>query len=308
MARHRGLVATLARMQREAQRAEAARARAVARSVRNDQRAQAAAARARVADERQRQRMHAAARTAEAAEDTAELERTVAALNGVLAATLNVDDFLDLETLKQPPQLPYFDPAVAGPLGPPPRLEDYLPPPLSGTGRLFGGATRHAEQTRQAHAAYAQRAAAYQAEVQQHAARLDAARRQYDAEVARLTAEHQQWVADVESLQRGLAAGHPDAVVRYLDLVLERASYPDGFPHSWRLAYTPGTRQLAVEYELPHVDVVPTVKTYRYVKSTDSVTETARPQAQIRSLYTSVIAQTALRVVHELLEADRAGQ
>ena len=104
-----------------------------------------------------------------------------------------------------------------------------------------------------------------------------------------------------------MAARQPEAVVRYLDLVLEAAEYPDGFPHSWRLAYAAASGHLAIEYELPQMDVVPNDKAYKYVKSSDTITPSARPATQIRSIYAEVLRQTALRVVHEVLEADRGG-
>ena len=104
-----------------------------------------------------------------------------------------------------------------------------------------------------------------------------------------------------------LAARQPEAVVRYLDLVLEAAEYPDGFPHSWRLAYAAASGHLAIEYELPQVDVVPGDKAYKYAKGTDTITPSARPATQVRSIYAEVLRQTALRVVHEVLEADRGG-
>ena len=72
----------------------------------------------------------------------------------------------------------------------------------------------------------------------------------------------------------------------------------------FKLAYVPESRQLVCEYELPTKDVVPTVKSYRYVKATDSITETERPGSQVKSLYASVVAQTTLRTVHELFSAD----
>ena len=51
--------------------------------------------------------------------------------------------------------------------------------------------------------------------------------------------------------------------------------------------------------------VVPTVKQHRYVKARDAVEESARPTTQIRALYASVVAQTTIRTLHELFEADR---
>ena len=92
-----------------------------------------------------------------------------------------------------------------------------------------------------------------------------------------------------------------------MDLVFTASPYPDGFPQHWRIAYVPGSRQLVVEYDLPALDVVPTAKAYRYVKASDSITETSRPATQIKAQYASVIAQTVLRVVDEIFEADRMG-
>lgn len=307
MARRQGFVATVARMQREAERARAARERDAARAARDVQRARAARARERLADHKERARLYAASRAEDVAADNAQLESEVAALENVLASTLDVDDFLNLEALKQPLSLPRFDPSVAGSERPAPQLEHFLPAAPSGLSRAFGGKARHQERVQQAHAAFEQATAAHQVQMRAHAARLDAARRDHDAEARRLTDQHREQTEQVVELQRGLAAGLPEAVVGYFDLVLEAARYPEGFPHAWRLAYSPESRQLAVEYELPARAVIPAAKAYRYVKSSDTVNTVARPQAQVRALYTSVVAQIAIRVVHEILESDRAG-
>lgn len=304
MARRRGVLATIVQLQREAERDRERRAQAALRAQRAGERAAAAQSRAHMQDQRLRERLYAEDRAREAADDTAELDRQVEALETVLAATLHVDDYLDLEALKQAPQQPVFDPAVVGLPPPPPLLADFLPAAPSGIGRVFGGA-KHAEQTQQRQRDYEQAVQAHQAQIRQHTDRLETARRQHAAETARVLQEHQGHVGEVCALQRGLATGDPHAVVRYLDLVLEAAEYPEGFPHRWRMTYTPESRQLVIEYELPPLDVVPAAKAWKYVKSSDSITATARPATQARAMYAGVVMQTALRVVHEVLEADR---
>ena len=62
---------------------------------------------------------------------------------------------------------------------------------------------------------------------------------------------------------------------------------------------------MVVEYELPPIAVVPTTKAYKYVKARDAVDETARPATQVKGAYSSLVAQTALRSLHELFQADR---
>lgn len=303
MARRRGLLATMVQLQREAERDRERRARAEAK-VRRE--ADAARARAAVQDQKLRARLYVEARTREAAEATAEVQHQVEALQGLLAATLGVDDYLDLEALKRPPQYPVFDALVVGPPPTPPREEDFAVQGPSALGRVFA-ASKHAARAEQRQADYEHAVNEHTVAAQQHASRLEEARRRHDADVAHQVEEHRQHVEEVSALQRGLAARRPEAVVRYLDLVLEAAEYPDGFPHSWRLAYTSASGHLAIEYELPRIEVVPDVKAYKYVKSTDTIGPSPRPAGQIRSIYTEVLRQTALRVVHEVLEADRGG-
>ena len=194
----------------------------------------------------------------------------------MLAATLRVDDYLDLEALKKPPPYSAFDPLSVGTPPSPPSASDFAIEGPSTLGRVFA-ASKHAARAEQRQAEYEQALYGYRAAAQQHTQRLEKARFEHDADVARRREEHRKQVEEVSALQRSLAARQPEAVVRYLDLVLEAAEYPDGFPHEWRLAYTAGSGHLAIEYELPGVDVVPTDKAYKYVKASDTVSPSARP-------------------------------
>lgn len=306
MARRRGLLATLVQLQREAERDRERRARAVAKAQREAERTAVARRRGTVQDQKLRDRLYAEDRTREAADDTEQLERQVEVLQGVLMATLGVDDHLDLEVLKQASASPVFDPLVVGAPPSPPLEEDFALEGPSALGRMFA-ASKHAAKAGQRQADYQTALDDHRVAAQRHAERVEEARRRHEADAARKAEEHRRHVEEVTSLQRDLAARRPDAVVRYLDLVLEAADYPDGFPHSWRLAYASAPGHLSIEYELPPVDVVPANKAYKYVKNSETITPSARPAAQVRSLYTGVLHQTVLRVVHEVLEADRGG-
>jgi hypothetical protein len=68
--------------------------------------------------------------------------------------------------------------------------------------------------------------------------------------------------------------------------------------------YSLDSRRLVVEYELPTVDVVPKAKSYRYVKSSETVVETARPASRVKALYASTIAQLVLLSLAAILELD----
>jgi restriction system protein len=63
-------------------------------------------------------------------------------------------------------------------------------------------------------------------------------------------------------------------------------------------------RVKVVQIDLPLEEVVPAARAYRYVKSRDELTPVPRPEKERKDLYSSVLAQTALRTVHEILAAD----
>jgi len=56
---------------------------------------------------------------------------------------------------------------------------------------------------------------------------------------------------------------------------------------------------------MPPVDVVPSVSTYRYVKSKDAIDTSARPATQIKGLYAGLVASFALRTLNVLAQANR---
>ncbi|URN06358.1 restriction endonuclease [Actinomadura madurae] len=299
-------MATVARMQREAESAAAARRRAEAAAQREAARARAAYERARAADEKERKRLYFEARVAEVAAQNESLAQRLEELDSILVSGLRTATRFNLNRLKEKPNVKPFDPGPAGHPEPPPWQEAFLPPPQTGVAKLFGGA-RHEEQVRQGQLNYQRACAEHAQREQARQATLSRLQQEHSRRTNEAEERARRQHAEVETFKRDLAEGRPDAVAAYFDLVLNAVSHPDGFPAKWRMAYVPESAQLVVEYDLPTIEVVPTVKTYRYVKTSDSVTETRRAAAQIKSQYTSVISQVALRVVRDLFEADTAG-
>jgi restriction system protein len=305
MARRRGFIAGLAAAQREVERNRAAQVRAQAASVREAQRARAAYERAARADERERKRLYQESRAADVDADNSDIEARMTALAGLLDATLTKDDYIDLETLKQQPALPRWQhqhlevPASA------PVIEQFVPSPPSAVSKVFGGQKRYEAAVAAAQAAFAAATAEHAQREARRSAELSQARAAFDEATQQARRQASDQNEAIDAFRAEFEAGDPDAVVSYLDMVLQASDYPDGFPRTFKLAYVPTSRQVVVEYELPGVDVVPAVKTYRYVKASDTVTETARPKSQIMSAYTSVLAQITLRTLHEIFEADR---
>jgi restriction system protein len=99
----------------------------------------------------------------------------------------------------------------------------------------------------------------------------------------------------------------PKAVAREAEYQLELASLYDDLEveKHFRVAYSPDSRQLVVECELPDVSVVPKAKHYRYIKSRNEIADTARPQSQVKAIYAQAIAQITLLCIATVFATDQ---
>jgi restriction system protein len=348
MARRTGILVQmqreLARQQRERQRAEAAYVKQQQQAHREALRTAAAErryaeqlakadARAQAEAAKRQKLAHVESQLALTDQYNADLVAAVTELENLLKATLDVDDYVDFESLKRQAVHPPFEPgALATPLPQPvleqlparPVFEQFAPPPPTGLGKLFSGKSHqrdmatagrqfaHADQLWQQQVAAAHQR--HQAAVQQHRLaeqdrinRLAAAEQEYRQQCAQRVREADEHNADIDAFAQAFHEGEPQAIVEYFTLVLANSDYPESFPQRYRAAYVPESRQLVVEYELPTISCVPTEREFRYVRSKDEITSVSRPAKDIKALYAGVVAQVTLRTVHEIFEADRSG-
>lgn len=325
---------------REAERAQAARSRQHVAAVREVERAQKAAdraaaqaARASAADkkrlDREAKEAHQTAMQATVDERYGALESTYEEIDSLLAATLEVDDFVDLETLRQRAEHPPFHKSELEtpvppplPIPDPPEPQYVEPPPPSG---LFGKKKKHEEAVAAARAQFEQAHAAWQAEMaelprrRQAAAgeqtkaeelrvqRLEAERTRYDAERAARDAEVAEQNASLDALIANLGYGATEAVEEYISIVLSNSVYPELFPVRHDFSFDPATAELSLRCLVPGPDKVPSTKAFKYAKAADDITETALPQKAVKDRYASAVNQVALRSLHEVFEADRRG-
>ncbi|MGH8959965.1 MAG: restriction endonuclease [Jatrophihabitantaceae bacterium] len=257
-----------------------------------------------MADEKERARLYAESRAADVAADNGALERRIEELSTVLAAGLAVDNYVDLLGLKRPAVMPTWQHGHLERAEPAPDPRPFIVDAPTGMGKLFGGKAHHAR-VEAANAAYAHACAEHAQRESSRVAALARAQGEFETGKAAALAEQRRQHSDIEALIAGVDAGEQEAILTIFELALQASALPEGFPTEHRIAYVRPSRQLVIEFELPPVDAVPTVKAYRYVKSKDEVTSTARPATQIRALYSSMLAQLTLRVIAEMFGADR---
>jgi restriction system protein len=307
MSRSRGIVSTLVRIERNVRRAQNARARAEARAQRKVEHARRVEERYRLADAREHKRIYTESRQAEVADQNVELEHTVAALESILSEALSRNCSLDLDTLKEPLTNEPFQPGNLAHSFPVPELHDYLPPPPMWLTRLVPGAkAKHERQSIEARQRFEADMIAHAQNEIRRQQKLEAARSAHDAKVKENRRRVEEQHAEVEKLKCGVQTLNPEAVATYFTLVMDGSEYPDGFPSAFEVTYEPESKLLLVDMELPPFDIVPEVGSFKYIKTKDEITESSRSAKERRGLYASVIAQSALRTMHEVFAADSA--
>lgn len=272
---------------------------------------------------------YVANKEAEVEERNLKLAEVYAEIDSLLATTLAMDDHVDLEMLRVVAKHPPFDrldlevPKPApGPIPPPPQPMLVVPDPPKGLAWLFGR-SKHAETVAKAQEAHEQSLAQWRAILEQiptrhqatleaHArieaervAALGAARARYAKECATREAEAAENNKQLDELIANLGYGTPKAVQEYVSIVLSNSVYPEHFAVTHAFEFEPSSAELRLRVLVPGPDKIPTVKAYKYTKSTDEITATSLSQKACRDRYTSAVHMVALRSIHEVFESDR---
>lgn len=241
-----------------------------------------------------------------------------AELDTLLHSTLEVDDYVDLESLRVAPVVPQFDggaleqPTSVASLGLPP--EPVFNPPAKPRGLLsFLKKRRYEGQLEQARERY-------DSALEVWTRSLEARREEEERRRLKLLAEakqaHQQHCQRVEhdarmrngaldTLIANLGYGVQEAVEEYISIVLANSVYPEHFDVAHEFSFKPDSAELDLKVFLPPPDQTDTSKSYKYNKSSDEIVATSLSQKAMKDLYLSCVEQVSIRTLHEVFEADR---
>jgi restriction system protein len=311
---------------REAERAQRQYERAVVAAQRASAAEQAALDRAARAAHVDAQRATAESKTAQALDAFEQID-------SILAATLDVDDYVDIDSLKQTAQHPPFSREdLKAPL-PEPQLEKppvepkfVAPPPPTGMSKVFGKKA-HAEATATARAAWeaqhkqwshhvkqvlpvknAELLEKHAAAEQQRSELLAAALAEYRSACAERERHVAETNVSLDSFKSAFESGDPEALNQYVGLILGNSAYPEAFEVDHEFEFDSDLGELTVAVIVPAPAAVPTVKAFKYVAASDEVRETACTQKEQRDRYNGAVAAVALRTFHEVFEGDREGR
>ena len=334
---HQAAVAEKKRKQEEssARRITAAQQREWEKAQRAAVRAQEAAGRAdakeRAAAEREAKRLHVEAMSLAAETMTGEAQSFIEEIDNVLQATLDHDDYVDLESLRQVAEHPPFRSQNEAPTPQPVPIEAgpepvfQAPPEPTGLKAMFGGKAKYAGELaaarrdfEAAHDEWRNQAAqvpmkqlaqmqAYQEAETSRLERLAQDRQAYDTECDERSREVQERNNELDTFIAAFGAGEQGAVEQYFEIVLGNSVYPENLDVAEEVSYDSSAREVTVKLFLPLPDAFPQEKGSKYVKSKDELVEIPRTATELKRTYANFVQQVALRTLHEIWEADRTG-
>lgn len=324
--------------QRERQKKEAVRAHQAAlknaeQAMKRQARAQALLAKASEQDrkrlEREAKEAHVEAMEAEVEEKNSNLAEIADELDSLLSSTLDVDDFVDLNSLRastahEPFSRPDLESPIPLPLEEPPPPEPRYEPPQAPSGLLsFLLKSKYAKAVEATQARHEQDLDQWRRDLVKAKARhaqalrvhadlevkrlqqLDEARKRHEVACAKQEQEAIASNARLDELIANLGYGVPEAVQEYISVVLSNSVYPSHFSVAHEFEFDPASAELKLKVLVPEPEEMPSVKSYRYVKSSDDIVPTELSAKARRERYGDVLNQVALRSLHEVFESDR---
>ncbi len=216
-------------------------------------------------------------------------ENNVAAVRGILQATLAVDDRLDWSSMLDTRSFPLFS---FPPPPPPPDAArkspwEWLIPALKRRRLAEDEALKDKWNKRTI----------------EHAHEAADAKRRYDGERAAFEKEQRSRNESVQNFRSRFEACDPASVVEYMTAVFDRSAYPDCFTVRHEPSFDVASRTVVVDVQIPPQATVPDILEYRHRKSADP-TPVRMKKKEHDELYDSATKQTILRTLHEVFESD----
>ena len=233
-----------------------------------------------------------------------EAQETLADAEGLLTATLAIDDRIDWEAERDTREFRRFSFPKPPQQPPPQRLRL---PPEPGLAWLLRGRFRKWEAACEKKVRLHQQAEAkakqdWQETVQQYEEAKEETRRRHESDKAQFLAEQERSNKALVEFRRALEAGEVSAIVEYCSRVLERSQYPDWVVMSNKVEFDEESRYVVVELELPPLDTIPTAAGYKFVSAGNRVEPIPLKKKAVAALYESILDQLVLRTVHEVIE------
>lgn len=93
-----------------------------------------------------------------------------------------------------------------------------------------------------------------------------------------------------------------NAIIEYCELILNNSKYPEDFPKSFELDYIRKTKILIIEYSLPSIAELPTLKEVKFISN--ELKEYHLSESQIVKMFDEIMYKITLKTIYEIFNAD----
>ena len=291
----RELARAAARAERAQQQAQIRQQAAAIRELRN-------ADRQAKADKKEAARLYVASRTEEADDLTKAVQQREAAIERVLVEALGKNPAVPLGSTLRSFVDGHFEESQW--VSVQPRIEDYLPhKPGFWASLVPGAAGRHGRRVADAKRRYQTADCVHKQRCQAR----ETAYASFVADEAIKRADVDQHNKAVADMQPGLKACEHSSLIGYYKLVLDQSLQGEPDAISAEIGYSPESKHLVVDLELPEISTIPAETAFRYVRSVDSIEAIERPLAKRRAIYGLLLSNITLKCVDTIFRGGPGG-
>ena len=121
---------------------------------------------------------------------------------------------------------------------------------------------------------------------------------------SKFTEIQEQYNEKIDLLKDGYYENNIEAVEFYFDSIINSLDIPDQLLTSWTVNYDLETKILVIDYDLPDINIIPDLKTMKYISTRKEYTETKLKEKEISQIYDEILFQLSLRITNDVYLTD----
>lgn len=230
---------------------------------------------------------------AQAAAETAEAQERINRLDSLLGRGLTTGKRFRRDDAKEHRGFPMFEFKE-----PPPTYEGVAHrlgvPTASALEVLFASKRKRREELE------ANAKAQFDMDAANYESRKSAARQDYEQRKSTWERGRDEYNASIDARRQGFERGDADAATWVLQRVLNELDLPEDYGKDFDVAFDGNSGAAIVNMQLPTLDELPHIASYRFVKTRATIDSVEMKQKEFEALYDSVLYQITLLTIHRI--------
>lgn len=130
---------------------------------------------------------------------------------------------------------------------------------------------------------------------------------QWEAEKLAFENKQNEDHAKIDKRKDAYTSGQEDGIKDLIELVLSKSDYPASFSQEFEIDVKPEAKIGVIDYILPNLEHLPTLKEVKYIQARDEFKETHLSENTILKMYDDLLYKITLRSIREIYDADSCG-